>query len=115
MNRIKDLRQERGMKQSELAQLLSIGRASVSNYEIESRQLDPDMIRRLCAIFGVSADYLLCISDQRTAQITDEEAALVEAYHAAPESIQTGIDALLEPYRKKRKIGCRIIPISRFL
>lgn len=101
MNRIKDLRDEMHMKQDDLAVALSVSRQSISNYEIGSRQLDPETIRRLCEIFGVTADYLLGFSSQRTAQISDEDAALVAAYHAAPESVRQGIDALLEPYKEQ--------------
>lgn len=40
-------------------------------------------------------------SSQRTAQISDADAELVAAYHAAPESVRTGIDALLQPYQEQ--------------
>ncbi len=75
MNRIKELRAERGMKQSELAELLHVGRTAVSNYELEVNSLDPDLIHRLCDIFDCSADYLLCRSDRKKeepAGLTDE-------------------------------------------
>lgn len=65
MNRIKELRAEKGMKQSELAALLHVGRTAVSNYELEVNSLDPDLINRLCEIFDCSADYLLCRSDRK--------------------------------------------------
>lgn len=105
MNRIKELRIEKGLTQAELAKDLAVGRASVSNYEIELRQLDPAMIGKLCAYFHVTADYLLGLSSQRTAQISDADAALVDAYHAAPDSIRTAIDALLQPYKEQEGSG----------
>lgn len=101
MNRIKALRTEQGMKQDELAARLSVSRQTISNYENGTRQLDPDMISRLCKLFGVTSDYLLGLSSQRTAQISDADAALVDAYHAAPDSIRTAIDALLQPYKEQ--------------
>ena len=101
MNRIKDLRAENGMKQSDLADMMAVSRQAISNYELEINQLDPDTIRRLCQIFGVTSDYLLGMSSQRTAQISDADAALVDAYHAAPDSIRTAIDALLQPYQEQ--------------
>ena len=103
MNRIKDLRIERNWKQSDLAELLLIKRQAVSKYELEQIDLDTGTIRRLCEIFGVTADYLLGLSSQRTHQIPDEDAALVAAYHAAPDSVRQGIDALLAPYRAEEK------------
>ena len=63
MNRIKELRTAAGMKQSELASLLHIGRTAISNYEVGIRTIDTEMI--LCEIFDCSADYLLCRSDRK--------------------------------------------------
>ena len=103
MNRIKELRIEKGLTQAELAKELAVGRASVSNYEIELRQLDPAMIGKLCAYFHVTSDYLLGMSSQRTAKISDADVALVDAYHAAPDSIRTAIDALLQPYQEEKE------------
>ena len=101
MNRIKDLRLEKKLKQSDLADLMAVTRQAISNYELEVNQLDPHSIARLCEIFHVTADYLLGLSSQRTAQISDADAALVDAYHAAPDSIRTAIDALLQPYQEQ--------------
>lgn len=101
MNRIKELRTEKGMKQEELAADLHVRRQTVSRYETGLLDLDTDTIGLLCQIFGVTADYLLGFSSQRTAQISDADAALVDAYHAAPDSIRTAIDALLQPYKEQ--------------
>ena len=103
MNRIKLLREEKGMKQSDLAVAMAVSRQTVSNYEIETRQLDPDTIRKLCDIFDCTSDYLLGLSSQRHAQISDADAAIVAAYHAAPESVRQGIDALLAPYKEEEE------------
>lgn len=65
MNRIRELRFENHMKQSELAKMLHVGPTAISNYELELRALDPDLINRLCEIFDCSADYLLCRSDRK--------------------------------------------------
>ena len=101
MNRIKQLREEKNMKQKELAGLLNCADNAVSYYESGQRGLSIELIADLCGIFGVTADYLLGFSSQRTAQISDEDAAMVAAYYAAPESVRQGIDALLEPYKEQ--------------
>ena len=103
MNRIKELRTEAGMKQTDLASMLSIGRTAISNYETESRQMDPNTIRQLCRIFTCSADYLLGLSTQRRPEISDADAEILAAYKRAPDSVRAGIDALLEPYREKKE------------
>lgn len=98
MNRIKELRTEKGMKQEELAADLHVRRQTVSRYETGLLDLDTDTIGLLCQIFGVTADYLLGFSSQRTAQISDADAALVDAFHSAPPNIRAGILATLQPF-----------------
>ena len=108
MNRIKELRTESGMKQTELAAMLSVGRTAISTYETEARQLDPPTIRLLCQIFDCSSDYLLGLSTQRRPEISDADAELLAAYRRAPISVRAGIDALLQPYmdtNKKTAVG----------
>lgn len=104
MIRLKELRIEKGMKQAELAELLNVTRQAVSRYEAEERDISPETIRLLCNYFGVTADYLLGISSRRSAEISDADADLVAAYHSAPQSVQAGIDALLQPYQKNKEI-----------
>ena len=98
MNRIKELREKAGMKQTTLASKLHVGATSVSNYELGVRLPPSETILQLCDIFGVSADYLLGRSDSPTGAVSDQDAALLAAYHAAPLTIQTGISVLLSPY-----------------
>lgn len=89
------------MKQLALAELLQVSQQTVSRYETGERDLGTDDIRRLCEIFGVTADYLLGFSAQRAARLPEEDAELLAAYHAAPDSIRQGITALLEPYKQE--------------
>ena len=98
MHRIKELREEAGWTQSELASRLGREQQAVSKYERFSVDLDTDMIRRLCSIFGCTADYLLCMSDQRTAQISDADAALLAAYHAADPDRREMVRLALRPF-----------------
>ena len=99
MNRIKDLRISRGWKQKELADRLNVSVITVSRYEMEQRQLDPKTILKLCDIFGVTADYLLCRSSAPTASMTDEEAALLRAYREADAGDRTIVELTLKKYR----------------
>ena len=61
--RIKELREERGMSQEQLAKLLCCNQQTISKYEREVRDLGTQTIITLCRIFEVSADYLLGIVD----------------------------------------------------
>lgn len=97
MNRIKQLRESARMTQKELGAYLNVGNTAISQYESETRQLDPSTICALCDLFGCTADYLLCRSDTPLPALSDEDAAFLDAYHDAPENVQDAIDTLLRP------------------
>lgn len=59
MNRIKSLREEQGMTQSELGKLLNVKDAAISKYESEKVPLTAETILKLSEIFSVSTDYIL--------------------------------------------------------
>ena len=103
MNRVKALRIEAGMKQLELAKALTTTQQTISKYESETLKLDPGTIAQLCQIFDVTADYLLCMSDRRRPGISEDDAALVSAYHAAPQEIRDIVDQALDRYRQKKE------------
>lgn len=96
MNRIKEIRLHQNMLQKDIESMLNIGRGTLSNYENEKRSLNPDLINRLCDIFGCTADYLLCRSDDPSPLISAEDLRLLQAYRAAPEHIRTALAAMLQ-------------------
>lgn len=98
MNRVRELRIEKGMKQEDLAVALSVKRQAVSKYETGALDLGTDTIRILCEIFGVTADYLLGFSIQRTSRISDADAVILDAYHAADEHTRQLVDLALRPF-----------------
>ena len=100
MNRIKDLRVERGWTQTELGDLLSCSDVTVGRYESEKRGLDVPTICRLCDVFGCTADYLLGRSARPDPALSPEEEQLLAAWNAAPDEIRAIIDTALLPYKK---------------
>lgn len=69
------LRNEKGLTQGALAESIGISRQSVTLYENHTRVPDIEILARFAEFFGVSADYLLGLSDNRTnenAAIGDE-------------------------------------------
>ena len=90
------------MRQSDLAALLNCSATAISNYEVDVRDIDSSTINKLCDIFGCTSDFLLGRSVLPSAELTEEEAALLLAYRAADPHIKTGILALLEPYRQEK-------------
>lgn len=59
MNRIKDLREDRDMRQSDLAAAVGIDQRTISNYETGKTNPDSDALIRLANFFNVSIDYLV--------------------------------------------------------
>ncbi|WP_302191994.1 helix-turn-helix domain-containing protein [uncultured Ruminococcus sp.] len=64
--RIVSLREEKGETQQELADAIGITRQSLSRYEIAARTINIEVLGTLAQHFGVSADYLLGLSDVRS-------------------------------------------------
>ena len=58
-NKIKELRTEKGLTQSELAIKLQTSQRNISKYELELLDLNTELIINICKFFEVSADYLL--------------------------------------------------------
>ncbi|MCL2084024.1 MAG: helix-turn-helix domain-containing protein, partial [Oscillospiraceae bacterium] len=61
--RLKALRQSKGLTQQQLADRLNIVSASVSGYEKNSFYPSVEVLSQICLYFGVSADYMLGLSD----------------------------------------------------
>lgn len=56
---MKELREDRDVRQKEIAAYLGIDQRMYSRYETGQNALPVDLIGRLCDFYGVSADYLL--------------------------------------------------------
>ena len=101
VNRLKEIRIARGWSQAQLAKQLNCTDVTVSRYETGQHGIDSETIVKICDIFGCTADYLLGRSSSPTPEISDADAALLAAFHAAPPSVVTAITALLQPYQKE--------------
>ena len=63
MNRIKDLREDRDLRQVDVAEAIGIDQRSLSNYETGKTNPDSETVIKLAHFFGVTCDYLLGVSD----------------------------------------------------
>ena len=57
--RIRDLREDRDLKQRHLAEFLNCSQQVYSNYELGQRDVPTDVLIRLSDFYNVSVDYLL--------------------------------------------------------
>ncbi len=57
--RIRDLREDRDLRQRQLAEFLNCSQQVYSNYELGQRDIPTDVLIRLANFYHVSIDYLL--------------------------------------------------------
>lgn len=79
--RLKDLREERGFSQQDLAELTGIPQTTLSRYE-RGIEISASNLVRLAQFFQVTSDYLLGIEDNPAlvdVSITHRERRLVDA------------------------------------
>ena len=59
MNRLKELRKEKGLTQTDLAELLEVTKLTIHNWENGVSSIKSDRLKKLCEIFDVDVPYLL--------------------------------------------------------
>lgn len=57
--RIRESRQEKGLTQTQLAELLSTTQSTIGKYEREELQPNIETMVKLCKLLDISADYLI--------------------------------------------------------
>lgn len=91
--RLKQLRQEKGVQQIELARVLNISRQSVSNYENGTRfPSDETLFVKIAEFFDVSIDYLFGLTNIRKYSLKNEDIIMnkesEEYYHKKQNELQ---------------------------
>lgn len=61
--KLKELRTARNLKQSELAEYLSVDQRTISNWECGTNEPTFEVLKKLAKYFEVSTDYLLGLID----------------------------------------------------
>ena len=64
-NRLRDLREDRDMKQKEVAAYLMCDQSLYSKYEREERPLPLELACKLADLYNVSVDYLACRTNEK--------------------------------------------------
>lgn len=59
MERLRELRKQRGLTTTALANIVGCSNPTITHYERGDRKPDPDMLKKFADFFGVSVDYLL--------------------------------------------------------
>lgn len=61
--KMKDLRQSRGLNKRQMAEILELPYTTYNNYEIGAREPNSDILKKISKTFGVSVDFLIDNSD----------------------------------------------------
>lgn len=66
MNRLKEIREDRDLKQKDLSLILNVSREIYSQYETERYNISNDILRKVSKYYDLSVDYILYRTDNRT-------------------------------------------------
>lgn len=107
MNRIKELRTERGITQADLAKILKTSDRAVGYYENGDREPDYSTLLKIADYFDVSIDYLLGASDIKNPNENkndDKEfVAFYEGYKDLDDADKEILKATLDAFVRAKK------------
>jgi transcriptional regulator with XRE-family HTH domain len=97
MNRLKEIRESKGMTQTQLGEVIGAKKSAVSLWESGKRQIDNNTLKSLADFFGVSVDYILGRDQEELAQLSldnDVEVRFLSRGGLSPER-RKKVEALL--------------------
>lgn len=92
-NRIRKYREERGLSQKELAELLGVSNSRVSNWEQGINRPDADYLADICRVINISPSVLLNVQ-LSSDELSEQERRLIEAYREKTE-LRQAVNILL--------------------
>ena len=106
MNRIKELRTGKGMKQTDLARQLGVTQGALSGWENENYEPDIKALKKMSEIFGVSVDFILCLTDEPASEGAADETLVAlsapKGYDRLTEDERREIEEIIAIYNKRR-------------
>jgi len=79
MNRLKEIREARGILQTEMADILKVSQATYSNWERGRHHITQEALIFLSNFFDCSIDYILSNSTNRNESVAIEEKTKISA------------------------------------
>ena len=64
MERLRDMREDRDLYQSDIAKILNVSQQTYSRYENDDISIDKDSLIKLALFYNTSVDYLLELTDE---------------------------------------------------
>lgn len=104
------LREEKGLSQQALAEMLNISQQAVFKYEKSSNEPDISTLIKLADIFEVTVDYLIGNTDIRekvakssAVLLTEEEIEHIKRWRAVSANIKQSIENLITEIQENKK------------
>ena len=91
MNRIKEIRQEKNLSQTDIAKALGVTRQAISLYEKGDREPKLETWQKLADFFGVSVPYLQGISDIKDLETVSTFEKFFESLEKTPDGKSTKV------------------------
>lgn len=94
MNRIREIRKEKGLSQLELARKLNVNQTAVSQWERGTTLPSASVLLKLSSILDTSSDYLLGISNDPRSLIYEDQEIMDEVKEDFPILINKIVDKI---------------------
>lgn len=65
MNRLKEIREDRDLLQTDIAKILNMSQTGYSKYEVGTNDIPTETLKKLAHFYNTSIDYLLYETDER--------------------------------------------------
>ncbi len=113
---ISKLRNDRGLTQRDLAEILGVSNGAIGMWETQKREPDLDTVKKMTSFFNVTADYLIGnqqipLDNSKIKQITAKEEKLLNGFRELSEDDQEEfikiLDIKLQKNHKARGIGVK--------
>lgn len=106
-DRIKELRQSRGMTQQQLADRLGVSKQAVSHWEGGRQSISRSSLELLCDIFNVEMDYLMGRQNITMRYLDTEEIHMIDNYRKLSYEQQTMVCNMLGVKRDAESLSSR--------
>ncbi len=65
MNRLRDLREDKDMRQVDIARILNMSQTGYSQYETETNDIPTNILKKLSIYYDTSIDYILGMTNNK--------------------------------------------------
>ncbi len=65
MNRLRDLREDKDLSQTQIASIFGLTQTNYSKYELEKINIPIDILKKFAAFYNTSTDYILGLTNEK--------------------------------------------------